>query len=205
MVSAYIYPFPYAVVKGKVTQLFGQWPGGNNPRGGHTGIDFAVPEGTAVLAPCDGIIEFEGWVTGEYYENPWWFLASDMVAVVNAGPGKPSFTVGHLSATLVNRNQYVKKGQVIGYSGNTGISTGPHCHFEYLPDNWDYQNGTYGRLDPQLVCEYWDGSSSLEPAGNVVTAPVIEGLTHWAIDISNFQGDINIASVNPDRVIIRTS
>jgi murein DD-endopeptidase MepM/ murein hydrolase activator NlpD len=196
--SPYIYPFPKGT---PVTQLFGQNPGGNNPRGGHTGIDFGVSVGTPIWAGCDGVIEFEGWVTGPYYENPWWFLPSDMTIVLNAGVGKPSLTYGHLNETLVNHGQYVKKGQVIGYSGNTGVSTGPHCHFEYLPDNWDYQNGTYGRLDPQDICVYWDGKPDKV---DVLSIPATTS-TLWAIDTSLYQGDVDFAAVNADYGLVRAT
>ena len=197
--AQYIYPFKAGTV---VTQNFGQFPGGYNPWGGHTGKDFAVPIGTPIYAACDGIIEFEGWVTGEYYENPWWFLAGDMTVVLNAGAGKPSFTYGHLNETLVSVGQRVKKGQIIAYSGNTGISSGPHCHFEVLPDGWNYQNGTYGRINPDSICVYWDGKEEAAAP----TSPIPQGLlTKWAIDTSNFQGDVNVAAINPDFVLVRAT
>ena len=60
----YIYPFPAGT---RVTQNYGANPNnGYNPRGGHIGKDFGVPIGTDVWSPCDGVIEFEGWVTWEY-------------------------------------------------------------------------------------------------------------------------------------------
>lgn len=197
----YIYPFPAGT---RVTQNYGSNPNnGYNPRGGHIGKDFGVPIGTPVWAPCDGVIAFEGWVTGQYYENPWW-LVPQIAVVVDAGPGKPAFVLGHLNETMVNKGDRVRKGQIIAKSGNTGPSTGPHLHLDYLPDNWDYQNGTYGRLNPDSICEYWDGTT-VQPAGNTKPAIPEEDPTHWAIDISNHQGDINISAINPDRVIIRAS
>lgn len=201
----YIYPFPAGT---RVTQNYGMFPGGYNPVGGHTGKDFGVNIGTPIYAACDGVIAFEGWTTGQYYENPWWFVAGTIAVVLDeSGPAQASFTYGHMDSTIVSKGDRVKQGQIIGYSGNTGQSSGPHCHFEYLPNNWDYQNGTFGRLNPDAVCVYWDGKSALQPAGTVVTKPATpqEDPTHWAIDISNHQADINISAINPDRVIIRAS
>lgn len=196
--NPYIYPHPAGT---PVSQNFGQFPGGYNPRGGHTGKDYPLPEGSPVWAPCDGVIDFEGWVTGNYYDNPWWFLPGDMALVVNAGPGKPSFTMGHLSQTLVNVGQQVKKGQVIAYTGNTGVTTGPHDHFEYLPDNWDYQNGTYGRLNPDSICVYWDGKPDKV---DVLDIPATSQ-TLWAVDTSLYQGDVNFASINADYGLVRAT
>lgn len=199
----YIYPFKAGT---RVTQNYGMFPGGYNPRGGHTGKDYGVNIGTPIYAACDSIVAFEGWTTGEYYQNPWWFVAGTIAVVLDeTGPAKASFTYGHMDSTIVNKGDRVKQGQIIGYSGNTGQSSGPHCHFEYLPNNWDYQNGTFGRLNPDAVCEYWDGSVIIPQGGVTKPATPDEDPTHWAIDISNHQGDINISAVNPDRVIIRTS
>ncbi len=86
----------------------------------HKGIDFAVPVGTPVMAAGGGTIETEGWVNG--YGN---FM------LVNHGSGYAT-GYGHLSrfAPGIHRGSHVHQGEVIAYSGNTGMSTGPHLHYE---------------------------------------------------------------------------
>jgi murein DD-endopeptidase MepM/ murein hydrolase activator NlpD len=84
----------------------------------HSGIDIAVPSGTPVKAADGGIVLVSGWQGG--YGN---FVAIDH------GKGI-STCYGHNSRLLVRVGQRVEKGQQIAISGNTGLSTGPHLHFE---------------------------------------------------------------------------
>jgi len=84
----------------------------------HAGIDIAVPEGTPVRAADGGTVAIAGWTGG--YGN---------YTCVNHGRGI-STCYGHQSRIAVSVGQSVSQGQVIGYSGNTGHSTGPHVHFE---------------------------------------------------------------------------
>ena len=86
----------------------------------HKGIDFAVPTGTPVMAAGSGVIQYEGWEGG--YGN---FI------VLNHG-NTYSTAYGHLSrfAPGVHLGSHVRQGQVIAYSGATGLATGPHLHYE---------------------------------------------------------------------------
>ncbi|UTV27230.1 M23 family metallopeptidase [Photobacterium atrarenae] len=85
----------------------------------HRGLDFAANTGTPIYAPADGVIE----------------------AVRPSKKGSGNFiklnhslgfatTYSHLSRFNVKRGQFVRKGDLIGWSGNTGLSTGPHLHYE---------------------------------------------------------------------------
>ena len=116
-------------VKGRITTPFG--PRIHPITGAeqlHNGIDIAVPIGTDVLAPADGVVksvysttaggrqivlEHDGWMTG----------------------------YAHLSQQLVSIGDHVAQGQVIAKSGNTGTSTGPHLHFTMT-------NGMGQKVDP---------------------------------------------------------
>jgi murein DD-endopeptidase MepM/ murein hydrolase activator NlpD len=84
----------------------------------HQGVDFAAPSGTPVLASATGRVVGAGWGGG--YGN-----------VVRLDHGK-GFTTryAHLSRILVRAGQSVSQGQVIGHVGTTGLSTGPHLHYE---------------------------------------------------------------------------
>lgn len=85
--------------------------------GFHTGVDYAVPVGTDVLAVADGEIKSATW--GKAY-------GVQLVEKLDGG----WFIYAHLSKALVKPGDVVKAGQVIGKSGNTGNSTGPHLHVE---------------------------------------------------------------------------
>ncbi len=84
----------------------------------HTGLDIAAPRGTPIHAALGGRVKFAGWKGG---------LGK---AVVIEHPNGYETTYGHCSKLLVSRGDTVKKGEVIAKVGTTGISTGPHVHFE---------------------------------------------------------------------------
>lgn len=86
----------------------------------HKGVDWATPVGTAVMASCTGTVSRAGWGKGYGY-----------VVYINHADGRQT-RYGHLSKILVKQGQTVTQGQKIALSGNTGVSTGPHIHFEIL-------------------------------------------------------------------------
>jgi hypothetical protein len=163
--TAYGYPVDPATLG----QDFGQFPGGYNPPGGHTGKDFKVWTGTPVHAAGDGVVvqaQDSASLPAEYRQdgsgpNPYWInpdFAGKYIAL-DHGLTAPASIYAHLSEIYVKPGQRVTKGQLIGLSGATGgASSGPHLHFEMLPPNWDFDNGTYGRVDPARYCS---GQASL--------------------------------------------
>jgi murein DD-endopeptidase MepM/ murein hydrolase activator NlpD len=85
----------------------------------HTGIDFGAPRGTPIKAAGDGVVEHAGW-RGAYGRT-----------VIIKHDGKYSTLYAHMSRTAsLKPGQKVRQGQVIGYVGSTGRSTGPHLHYE---------------------------------------------------------------------------
>ncbi len=84
----------------------------------HNGKDIAVPSGTPVRAADSGVVIVSGWKGG--YGN---YIAIDHGNGISTG-------YGHNSRLLVHQGERVTKGQIIAYSGSTGLSTGPHVHFE---------------------------------------------------------------------------
>ncbi|MDQ1391576.1 MAG: hypothetical protein QOF30_553 [Acidimicrobiaceae bacterium] len=100
-------------VHGPVTSEFGPRWGGFHP-----GIDIAPPFGTPIHAAKAGVVILAGWVSG--YGN---------YTLIDHGGGLVT-GYGHQSRLAVTVGQTVTQGQVIGYEGSTGNSTGPHVHFE---------------------------------------------------------------------------
>jgi len=96
-------------VKGRLTQ-------GSHP--GHVALDFGVPVGTPVKATLDGRVVYAGW-NDQGYGN---------LVIIENGPYRVYFA--HLSKIPVKVGEKVTAGTIIGYSGNTGNSTGPHLHYE---------------------------------------------------------------------------
>jgi murein DD-endopeptidase MepM/ murein hydrolase activator NlpD len=88
-------------------------------RRAHTGVDYAAPTGTPVISVGDGI------VTASSYQGAY----GNMVVVQHNA--RQSTVYAHLSRMQVKRGQSIKQGDVIGAVGTTGLSTGPHLHFEF--------------------------------------------------------------------------
>lgn len=111
-----------------ITQLFGGTEFAKlNPqvygRPFHNGTDFGMPTGTGVKAPLKGVVQDSGNTDafpGCYSYGKW--------VLVRHANGL-STLYAHLSLIKVNTGEAVAEGQLLGYSGNTGYSTGPHLHF----------------------------------------------------------------------------
>lgn len=155
-------------VDAPISQQFGTNPSNIQPNG-HTGIDFAVGVGTPIYAADSGNIAWEGWGTNLSASNPWWLVPAyaGVVVVINHNDGFCT-VYGHMESTVINNGDFVEKGQLIGYSGNTGLSSGPHLHFEVL--GWPLQpyNGYYGRLNPNLYCGGLAQAPDIQPNQRVV-------------------------------------
>jgi murein DD-endopeptidase MepM/ murein hydrolase activator NlpD len=85
----------------------------------HAGLDFAAPQGTPIYATADGTVSTAG-NTGNGYGNH---------VIINHGYGYETL-YGHMVRVKARNGQAVKRGEVIGWVGSTGKSTGPHCHYE---------------------------------------------------------------------------
>ena len=86
----------------------------------HKGIDFGAHYGTPIVAAADGQVERAGWAGGY----------GQQVRLAHAGGIETSYS--HMSRMVVASGASVRQGQLIGYSGSTGLSTGPHLHYEVL-------------------------------------------------------------------------
>lgn len=95
----------------------------------HAGLDFTAPTGTPIYATADGVVTVSGFSDGGYGNH----------VVINHGYGYETL-YGHMSRIKARRGQKVTRGEVIGYVGSTGKSTGPHLHYEV------HKNGQ--KIDP---------------------------------------------------------
>lgn len=171
------YCYPYKRGTGWRSQNFRQNPGGYNPVGGHTGYDQAMEAGTELYAPGDGIVRLSSWVSDNYLANDWWLTryGGDMLVIDCFGPDGttatgPTFVLAHLSDSIAEVGQRVRKGQLVAISGDSGTATsGAHCHIEALPPNWDFNNGVYGRVDPETYFTEWpeDIIGAIDPQGTI--------------------------------------
>ncbi len=84
----------------------------------HTGVDVGVAMNQNIVASNDGVVQYAGW-----------YGAYGNIVIVDHGGGI-STLYAHNTSVLVSKGQNVSKGQVISKSGTTGLSTGPHLHFE---------------------------------------------------------------------------
>ncbi len=89
----------------------------------HSGIDFAAEEGTPIVASADGVV-----VKVENLEDSYGKLV-----VINHGDGFETW-YAHMNGFAVEQDDKVKQGEVVGYVGSTGKSTGPHLHYEVHKD-----------------------------------------------------------------------
>ena len=87
----------------------------------HAGLDFTAPSGTPIYATADGVVQAAGFNTDGYGNK----------VVINHGYGYQTL-YGHMVRVKARVGQSVKRGEVIGYIGSTGKSTGPHCHYEVI-------------------------------------------------------------------------
>jgi len=98
----------------------------------HQGTDLAAAEGTPVVAAFSGRIEIAGWLGGY-----------GLIVVISHGDTHET-RYAHLSEVLVKEGQEIRQGTVIGLVGSTGLSTGPHLHFEI----WQKMKDGLVAIDP---------------------------------------------------------
>lgn len=119
----------------------------------HTGLDFAAPAGTPIYATGDGTVE-DASLSETGYGNH---------VVVNHGYGYETL-YGHMLKIKVHPGEVIKRGDVLGWVGSTGKSTGPHCHYEVI------KNGV--KVDPvyfffnDLSPEEFDRMLKIARSGN---------------------------------------
>jgi murein DD-endopeptidase MepM/ murein hydrolase activator NlpD len=88
----------------------------------HAGVDWSAPRGTPIIAAGSGVVEKAGWSNG--YGN--------QTLIKHANGYETSYSHQNAIAQGVVPGARIRQGQVIGYVGSTGLSTGPHLHYELI-------------------------------------------------------------------------
>lgn len=146
----------------------------------HYGVDFGVGIGTPVYANRDGVISEAGWDTTGFGN------------VVKQQIGNIELIYGHNSQVVVTAGEMVKGGQLIAYSGDTGHTTGPHCHFQvniggdynrFAVDPWPYLSGA---------------ASTPTPVSGPPGAPGLPGSNGWTF----LQGSGQLLTPEPQTLVV---
>ena len=131
-VAGFAQPFAWAA-QGRISGLFGsQRILNGTAKSPHNGVDVAVPEGTPILAPADGVVSLA--VPDMYFTGG--------TLMIDHGHGLSSILV-HLSKLIAKPGQSVRQGETVALSGMTGRATGPHLHWGM---SW-----LGARVDPQSL------------------------------------------------------
>jgi murein DD-endopeptidase MepM/ murein hydrolase activator NlpD len=121
----------------------------------HPGMDFAAPEGSEIFATGDGVVTAADNKSQGYGNR----------VMIDHGFGYETL-YAHMTRSIVQAGQSVKRGQVIGYVGSTGLSTAPHCHYE-VHKNGELMNPLnyyYNDLTPEEYQQLIDASSQTQQA-----------------------------------------
>jgi murein DD-endopeptidase MepM/ murein hydrolase activator NlpD len=129
---------------------------GNYQPYGHDGIDYGCPIGTPVYAPGPGVIEWSGWGQdmpqhialkyGFVYGPGGW--PSGILVCMRMDNSDIGCYMAHLSESYYEPGQWVNDDIIVGLSGNSGRSGGPHCHFSAIRFPVNYSDGLYSRVNP---------------------------------------------------------
>lgn len=123
---------------------------------GHNGFDLATPVGTPVYSPIDGYVHYADEGSVGYGK----FVTITSLPMTKDGIGR-KFELGHLSRFIAGlEGQFVHMGDLVGLSGSTGDSTGPHVHVtpkqcDALGNTINKDNGFHGALDEARYTQQW--------------------------------------------------
>jgi hypothetical protein len=172
----------------------------------HGGIDYGLPEGTPVYAVADGTVE------ATPYDAPGF---GNYIKLVDANGAELFY--GHLSSKVVPGGARVKAGDLVGYSGNSGQSTGAHLHFEVRKNGTKMDPSAYlsGASSPSIVegglptTNTSDLTLSRNPAGliigsggpSITSAPDLGSMTNGGHGSSTINyGGVNITFQMPEKM-----
>ncbi|MBN1162814.1 M23 family metallopeptidase [Patescibacteria group bacterium] len=185
--------WPVPLGTGRTGVPFGA-PSSYQPQG-HSGIDLGVSTGTPIKSVGSGVVVYVGW----FPQQALWKLRNighgNTVIVYHgvASDGDPVYSYyAHLSEFAVETGEYVQEGDIVGLSGNTGASSGPHLHFairkgggiEYDgadADGRDWSDGQW--VDPDLWVNNTQGGGEFELTAEVPIRGRITGGTSREVTV----------------------
>ena len=165
------FPFEGGRCPWPVTQRFGE----KYTSKSHTGIDYACYEGTPVCAAADGVVLYSGYDATGYG----WHV----VLTHEDGSGT---VYAHLKEQGAPAGFCTYKGAILGYSGNTGNSTGPHLHFEYRADATKPRSV----VDPDLYLE--QPAAVVEPVEESSKEGLHSGPAEVCCDVCNYRNEFGV-------------
>ena len=130
----------------------------------HSGVDIAMPTGTAVRAPAPGVVAF----TSGPVNPGWWSPVWGASVVLRHDDGSHSL-YAHLHSTTVVEGAAVARGALLGWSGSSGRSTGPHLHWGHAAPGNAWIRRAKGLFDPLASI-----TSSVEPSAWQVSIEAAE-------------------------------
>lgn len=144
---------------------------------GHNGIDIAGLVGTPIVAPCRLWISFIQLDENKGYGNH--VYAETESKTINGDTYKLEMVFGHFDTVSTKTAHWVNPGDILGYMGSTGFSTGSHLHLGIRPhkqvnnSTWkimDYDNGYFGYIDPEPFFPHivWNLEEILKPEDNII-------------------------------------
>lgn len=172
-----------------ITQLFGENPNDYTRFGlaGHNGIDFGCELGTPIRAAAEGnvmIAAFDKAGYGNY---------------IKLGHGDYQTIYAHMSQMVKKTGQRAAKGEIIGFSGSTGNSTGPHLHFELrIPGHG--VTGFKDAVDPFPYLEAINGqmsavSEELSPSSPLLMGSVVRVVAEKGLNVRLTPGGVDVGDV----------
>jgi murein DD-endopeptidase MepM/ murein hydrolase activator NlpD len=159
----------------------------------HWGVDFGIQRGTPIRAVADGEIKRVRWQKDEKGA----IIGYGLYVVLRHTDGSATL-YGHLSSAEVKVGDQVKQGQIIALSGNTGGSTNPHLHLDYVPNGvlFDYK----GYIDPlPCISDNASGSIAIRDNGNLADDAFelyLDGILIGKTDIGA-SNSISISNLRP--------
>ncbi len=147
---------------------------------GHTGCDFAMPTGTPIISPCNGVVTG---LSTDIQKGEGVSVMSDDTFQWNGQSCKLICVMWHMKdkSIVVKVGDKVTTGELLGLSNNTGQSTGPHLHFSVIPVATD---GSRRALDPN---NGYNNCTNPLPYLNLTASPIVPIIVNfshtWNIDI----------------------
>lgn len=173
----------------------------------HDGVDIKADEGTPIRAVASGTVSYAKNAANDPQAGSFWAKGGGNVVEIDVG-NQLTTQYAHMQRFVVQKGQYVSKGQIIGYVGHTGNATGPHIHFGLWdrsknkmidPTSWLVQQADKSPQSPD------DRDTQLGAWGDIIKFPVGHIITKADVDLMMKKlGDAGFFTEGPTRVVSET-